>query len=111
MNKKFIPLTHLLVAGSMTGTSVLNSAALDLQTLAMAAFYIAWTGTPNGTFQIQGSLDGTNWVNTGVSVAAAVGSADSRLVNLVDLAYRYVRVQYTNASSTGTLTVDGMAKE
>ena len=107
---RYIQNSSLLSGGVMTGTTVLISKALDLRTLKFAALYASWTGTPNGTFSVQGSLDGVNFQDMGIAVNAAVGSAGSRLIDLGGTGVSFVLLQYTNTSSTGTLAVTGSAK-
>lgn len=109
------------VANNMTGTSVVTSAVLIIRTLACASLQAVWTGTPTGTFVVEGSLDysvdpagavkdpGT-WNSIGVSLTNPTGSAGSSLVDLALTGIPYVRVTYTNASGTGTLTLTGFAK-
>lgn len=114
----------LLGNQTMTGTNVLTSAVTDIRYKDSVAIECEWTGTPNGTFAIQGSCDyspsnsaqGTagppntgTWVTlpttdvNGVALAAT-GSSGNFLANLNQLAFPYIRVQYTNTSSTGVLT-------
>lgn len=110
-------------ANNMTGTSVITSAVLVIRTLSCAAIQAVWTGTPTGTFSIQGSLDynpdamsnglplsaGT-WRDIGVSLTAPSGSASDALADIALSGIPYIRVVYTNASGNGTLTVTGFAK-
>jgi hypothetical protein len=100
-----------MTAGSMTGTSKISSIPMDIGHLVAAAFMATWTGTPNGTLLVEGSIDGSTWAPLqDVSIDPAVGTADSRMVNLFWLAFRYVRLSYTNTSSTGSLTIVGTGK-
>lgn len=107
---RFTPAKTLLAAGSMTGTSVITSSAIDLQTMHYSGLYASWTGTPNGTFSVQGSLDGVNFADMGITVNAAIGAAGSRAIDIGPTAFGFIRLQYTNTSGTGTLTVVGSAK-
>lgn len=84
---------------------------MDMQSLPYASFEAIWTGTPTGTFSIEGSLDNTNWYPTGADVNNPAGSADSTLENLgFPAGFRYIRLSYTNISGVGLLTINGMAK-
>lgn len=112
MAGKSLPTFQIFTAGVMTGTNVLTSTVTNIQNLDNVAIELIWTGTPNGTFTVDGSLDyaltngaaGT-WVSLTLSPApAAAGSASNALINLNGLAFPWIRVTYTNASSTGTLT-------
>lgn len=94
----------------MTGTSVIDSAPLDILHLTNAAFELSWTGTAAGTFQVMVSLTGTNYADLGVPIQDAAGTADYRVVNISGLATRYIKLRYTNASGTGALTVIASAR-
>lgn len=76
---------------------------------------IEWTGTPVGTFKLQGSCDKgylepsgvvtgvTNWTDlTGFSQAAGGGVGTVQFVES-QVGYRWVRIVYTAGSSTGTV--------
>lgn len=107
---RMISPTTIMAAGVMTGTAVITSAVLDILSLVNVAFQLKWTGTPNGTFSVQGSQDNVTFNDIGATISPAVGSADSRLINISGVAFRYIQVVYTNTSSTGVLTIIGSAK-
>lgn len=106
---------QFITNGSMTGTTTITSNEIDVTQADLAAIELVWSGTPNGTFQIQagvqvlgggaasGSGAGVTWTNIISPAPTAVGAAGSHLINLADMAFSKVRVQYTNVSSTGTL--------
>src|ERR1700743_876235 len=95
----------------MTGTSVITSIPMDMLSLPYGAFEAIWTGNPVGTFSIQGSLDNVNYYDTGSAVTNPAGSPGSYLENLgFPAGFRYIRLQYTNISGSGSLTINGMAK-
>lgn len=108
---RFIAPVTLMNAQAVSSTTTYKSSALDILTIPNAAFSISWSGTPTGSsLTIEGSLDGTNYSDLGVSITAPAGSASFVVVNMQGLAVRYVRVSYTNASGSGTMTVLGSAK-
>ena len=93
---------QIVTSSSMTGT--VTSASIDIRFIDNVAFQFNFTGTPNGTFFIDGSIDNSNWnalVLTPVPVAS--GAAGSILINLAELGFPYVRCRYVPSSSTGTL--------
>lgn len=105
----------------MTGTAVLTGTPMHIYGCSRVSFQAIWTGTPNGTFTFQVSnfpgdifnADGTvrstvTWTTltnpaafTALQPAGAAGSSD---FSFSDLAHKWIRPIYTNASSTGTLT-------
>jgi hypothetical protein len=106
---------------TMTGTAQLISAVTNIKYKDSVAIQLKWTGTPTGTFTVDGSLDynpglpqsgappgGANngtWTSLVLSPApVASGAAGNILLNLNQLAFPWIRVTYTNASGTGTLT-------
>lgn len=107
---------------TMTSTNTVVSDPFRIEHLRGVSIQAVWTGTPAGNFQVQGSndlgqYDGetvtglTNWSNIGATVAAG-GAAGSNMFNLDGAHYRWVRLSYTNTSSTGSITsVRANAKE
>lgn len=109
-------------SGVMSGTSTITSSASNVMYSNTVGLQLQWTGVPQGTFQIQGSLDynpGTpqskgsynagTW--TGIIVAPyssadiTIGSGSTKiLANLADIGFPWIRVQYTNSTSSGVLT-------
>lgn len=80
------------------------------------AIQLNFTGTPVGTFQVQGSLDYSpggpfgaqanagNWANLTLSpVPTAAGAGDVILIDMFALSFPYIRVVYTRTSGTGVL--------
>lgn len=107
LNKKII------TDGEMTGTDVLNSIPLNLQQMSRASFHLIWTGTPSGVIKLQASNDEENWtdltdINSKINNPAGV--AGDLLLDLNDLSFKSLRVQYTNASGTGVLNVVAHSK-
>ncbi len=114
---------NLIVDGSMTGTSVINSDSFWVGHAFGYCVQARWTGTPNGTIKLQVSIDGveptvgnsneptiSNWEDLADSSYSITGSAGSYMWNVNEVNYRWVRVVYTNSSSTGTLNVEYSTK-
>lgn len=112
------------VTNNMTGTATLHSHPMDWQTIRGGAIQAVWTGTPTGTFTVEGSLNylpnpdgspgtGTNagvWTSLGASVSNPAGSAGNSIVDISLTGVPWVRLTYVNVSGTGTLTVYGAGK-
>jgi hypothetical protein len=116
---------NIIPAGTVLNTTV-NSQALQLELMYGFAIQVGWTGTVNGTFQLQASADPvtkqnltfggngvvtytpTNWSTIPNSVELTGSITSPFTWNFTGLAgYNYVRLQYTDASggtATGTIT-------
>lgn len=103
---------QIINAQSMTGTSVITSDEIDVLNVEQACVQFIWTGTPNGTFILEGcvSVDantnaGNAWstlVTTPASITAT-GAAGNHIVDCSQIGFNKLRAKYTNSSSTGTL--------
>lgn len=99
---------EILSAGDMSGNLTTNG--VDMLSMPFGAIEAEWTGSPTGTFSVDGSLDNSNWYPTGTDVNNPEGSADSTLINLQGIGFRYLRLSYTRTSGTGSLTVTFFGK-
>lgn len=116
------PVFNAITGQDMTGTSALTSLPSEITRKDNIAYEVSWTGTPTGTFAVQGSISynpgtpqsgGTYNAGVWTTIAAtdqsgnppvASGAAGQILMNLNELAFPWVRLVYTNASGTGVLT-------
>lgn len=128
MLKEISPVYQTFTNAAMSGTAVIVSSISAIQYKDSISFQMQWTGTPSGSFAVQGSLDynpgnpqtgGPANTGTWTSVNAldvngnapnALGAAGQILFNMNQLAFPWVRMQYTNISGTGTLNGYFMAK-
>lgn len=106
-----------LDGASMTGTATNNSDPIWLGHAAGVAIQAVWTGTPNGAFKLQCAVDPqvpspgitnptiTNWEDIASSNYSVTGSAGTYTWNITSAFYPWIRVVYTNTSSTGTLSI------
>lgn len=112
-SKRILAPYHVISAQSMTGD--VTGAATNIQYLDNVSIQLNFTGTPTGTFSIQGSLDHAesspgvvtnagNWIAITLPTSpAASGSAGNILIDMQELSFPWVRIVYTHASGTGTL--------
>ena len=123
---------QIITAGSMTGTSVITSPVTCIQWLDNVGIQLNWTNSPVGTFAVQVSADyaqdfngsvtnAGNWtpillsylssgaLTQATSIPTSVGSPI--YLDLNQLSAPWIRVVYTNSSSTGTLNAYITAKE
>jgi hypothetical protein len=104
---------EVLSSQATTGTTAYTSSALKIEGCLGYCGVITTTGTLTGTAKIQGSIDGTTFVdlaNSGSTANVAISGAASYVFNVADAFYNYVRVVYTNATNTGVITVTLNAK-
>jgi hypothetical protein len=95
-----------VTAGVMTGTSTIYSQIIDVTIKDNQGLELTWTGTPTGTIQIMGSSSGANFYALTFSplLAQPAGAAGGYLIDLNQFPWKYLMVQYTNASGSGLLT-------
>lgn len=79
-----------------------TSSVVDVSEVINFAVHNIFTGTPTGTITIQASNNNIDFAT--LTTVALAGAAGSDIKNFNDIGYLFVRVIYTFASSTGTLT-------
>lgn len=107
---------HLIVAGDMSGDVTSNPT--NIQFLDNCSVEIDFTGSPTGTFTVEGSLTYKANALTGVQQAPgfwipitlspipiASGSSGQILIDMDDLSFPWIRVVYHRTGGTGTLDV------
>lgn len=119
MLKEVTPVNQVFTNGTMSGTTTITSLASNISYKDSIAYQLNWTGIPTGTFSVQGSVDynpglpqsngGFNpghWTALTLSPSpAATGSGSSQiLINMNQLAFPWIRIQYTNTTSSGVLS-------
>jgi len=120
------------IGGDMSQSSI-TSKITDIQYLDSISIQLSWTGSPVGSFEVQGSIDyspgdvqsgrpansGTwtpmtlsyldgSTMTTDTSIPTTVGSPI--LLNLALLAFPYIKIVYTRDSGSGTLSAWIMGK-
>jgi hypothetical protein len=104
---KFVQ-SQIITAGDMSAATI-NSAGQDIQNVPLGAIHAVWTGAPVGTIIVQASADLTstaasvvNWTTVSGSTVAVSGAGDV-MINFSNVGYKWMRLQYTKTSGTGTL--------
>lgn len=111
MNKNVLKPIILLAAGDLSQATV-TSNALQMQYLDNVSLQLNATGTPTGTFDLQGSLDQVNFVSiTLPSTPSLAGAATSILIDCNQLSFPYLRVVYTRVGGSGSLAIYASGKE
>lgn len=102
-----------LSAVAVSGNTAYPGNAMQTNQMVSASAQIITTGTLTGTAQLQFSNDEyvagnpTNWTNVpGASNTVAISGAGTYAIPVQDVSYMNLRVQYTNATNTGTVTAN-----
>lgn len=101
------------VAGTMSSTNTIYTNILDVSKMDNIGLEVTWTGTPTGTITVNCSNSGINFypLTFNPPLAQPAGSASGYGINLEGYPYKYLMVQYVNASGSGTITVYGQNKD
>jgi len=105
----------LMSGAVMSGGTTVTSSATSILRRNSFSMQINVTGSPYGTFDVQGSLDYNpglpqsegmyntgNWVSLTLSPTPAVtGSATSILLDIQNPSFPWIRLSYTNSTSSG----------
>lgn len=102
-----------VVSGTMSGTSTIYSQIINVATMDNDGLEVTWTGTPTGTFSVMVSNSGKNFyaLTFNPALGQPAGSPGGYAVNLNQLPFRFIMLQYVNATGSGLLTVYGQAKD
>jgi len=90
---------------AVSGTTVYNSTAIDISHCQGFSGVLTVTGTPVGVLKMQASQNGTTWVDVDASEVINVSAAGNYFINAMGQFYKFARAVYTNASSTGAITL------
>lgn len=101
------------LGGVMTGTTTIYSQILDVGKMDNEGLEVTWTGTPSGTFTVNVSNSGINFypLTFNPALAQPSGSAGGYAINLNQLPFRFINLQYVNTTGAGVLTVYGQNKD
>lgn len=115
-----------MITNAVMNTTI-TSPGFNVQQIYGVAIQAVFTGTPTGTFKLQGSADPAtsynptfgvgqnnpqNWVDIANS-SYSVSSSGNYMWNVFDIMYNYIRLVYTDSSggtSTAVLNVTINAK-
>jgi len=107
--KRILQTYSMITDGDMSGD--ITGTAVNIQNLDNLAIQLVFTGTPTGTFSVQGSVDNSTYIDVTLSPSpVASGSGDSILINMNNVAFTWIRVKYNRTSGTGTLNANIVAK-
>lgn len=100
-------------SGAMASTNTIYSQIIDVAKMDNAGIEVTWTGTPTGTIQVMVSNSGLNFyaLTFNPALAQPAGSAGGYAINLNQLPFKYVMIQYTNVSGSGSLSMYSQFKD
>ena len=96
-----------VLTGTMSGTNTIYSNIQDISNTDNQGLEITWSGTPTGTISVLCSESGLYFypLTFNPAITQPAGSAGGYLIDLNQVPWRYVMVQYVNASGSGVLTM------
>lgn len=111
INKGSVPSGTL--AGTMSSTNTIYTNIIDVSRMDSIGLEVTWTGTPTGTITVQASNSGVNFYALTFSPALAqpAGSAGGYVVDLQLYPFKYMMIQYVNASGSGSITAYCQVKD
>ena len=101
------------LSGTMSSKNTIYSNILDISRMDNIGLEVTWTGTPTGTFSIMVSNSGINFyaLSFNPALSQPTGSAAGYAIDLNQVPFKYMFLQYVNSSGTGVLTVYGQNKD
>lgn len=95
------------IHGVMSGTNTIYSQILEISRVDNQGLEVTWTGTPTGLFQVMVSNSGINFyaLTFNPALSQPAGSPGGYAVDLNQLPFKYIMLQYTNTSGSGTISV------
>lgn len=102
-----------VLIGAMSGTNTIYTQILDVSRMDNCGLEVTWTGTPTGTFTVQVSNSGINFYSLTFTPALTqpAGSSGGYAIDLNQLPFKYMMLQYSNTSGSGSLTVYAQMKD
>lgn len=99
--------------GAMASTNTIYSQIIAIDRMDNLGLEFTWTGTPTGTFQVMVSNSGINFyaLTFNPILTQPAGSAGGYAIDLNQVPFRWIMLQYTNASGTGSMTVYGQMRD
>lgn len=96
---------------AVTGTDEVYSESVDMRYKMLFWLIVGWTSTATGTATLQESADGTNWIDTSLTVTVT-GTPGQGTIQSGDklFAASYLRLKYKNTTGSGNVKAVMVAK-
>lgn len=100
-------------SGTMSGTNTIYTNIIDATLMDNDGLEITWSGTPVGTIQVMCSISGSVFyaLTFNPALTQPSGAPGGYLVDLNQVPFRYIMIQYTNTSGSGSITTYFSAKD
>jgi hypothetical protein len=101
-----------VTAGVMSSTNTIYTNIVNVQNYDNSGLQLDWTGTPTGTISIMVSNSGAIFhaLTFVPALSQPAGSAGGMVIDLNQIPFTYLMIQYVNSSGTGSLTAYGQTK-
>lgn len=92
--------------GAMASTNTVYTNIYETDLYDNVGIEVTWSGTPTGTIQVMCSNSGTTFyaLTFDPVLGQPAGSAGGYLIDLNQLPFKYVMLQYTNSTGSGTIS-------
>lgn len=101
------------LTGVMASTNTIYTNIVDVTIKDNLGVEVTWTGTPTGTLSVMCSNSGRTFyaLTFNPVLTQPAGSAGGYLIDLNQVPFKYVFLQYVNASGSGSLTLWLLTKD
>jgi len=101
------------LSGTMSGTNTIYTNIVDISRMDNIGLEVTWTGSPTGTIQVMVSNSGINFyaLTFDPVLAQPSGSASGYVINVNQIPFKYIFLQYQNSSGSGVITVYMQVKD
>lgn len=102
---------QVLLSQAISGAATVEGSAMDIMYYenVSVALTVAPGGTLAGTFKLQWSNDGANWVDV-PSATASLSGTNTLILNLQNVGTAFVRPVIVSTSGASTVTATAIAK-
>ena len=102
-----------VVNGVLSSTNTIYSQIIEVSRMDTVGLSVNFTGTASGTFSVMVANSDVifNSLTFSPALSQPSGSNLSYFINISQLGAKYLMLQYTNTSGSGTLVVTGLIKD
>jgi len=103
----------VILSNDLDMSATVASATWNFSRFKSGSIQFVWSAgsSPVGSFTLEGSVDGTNWVTVDSTLAQISGNTGSQLIDIPFSGLPALRGKYTRVSGSATLDVYVFGKE